>query len=94
MKKLLIFISLFCAYPLTAQNVSNVDFYLQDDKLIVTYDLDKDADVYLFVKFGDSKWNDFIPVSPNWRDEVPALRATKGDVGRHVKAGNNKSQLF
>ena len=90
MKKLLICICSFCVLSLTAQNVSNIDFYLQDDKLIVTYDLDKEADVYLYVKFDNSKWNEFIPVSPDWRDEVPALRAPIGDVGRHVKAGSNK----
>lgn len=89
MRKILFtIISGFCVITSSlGQNVSNIDFYLQDDKIIVTYDLDSPADIYLFVKFGTGKWNDFIPKKEGI--ETPALRAVQGDVGRRVNKGSN-----
>ena len=71
------------------QNVSNVDFYIDGPKVIVTYDLDKNADVYLFAStFASDGWNTSYMNYSAYRAMPPALRAVAGDIGKNVAPGH------
>lgn len=87
----LIILVFILIYPLIGQNVTNLDFYLQDEKIIVTYDLDKDADVYLFASINEADgWNTAFMNWSAYLKEAPALRAVTGDVGRSVQKGSGR----
>lgn len=71
------------------QKVSNVDFYIEGPKVIVTYDLDKNADVYLFASTcATDGWNTSYMNYSAYRAMAPALRAVEGDVGKNVTPGH------
>lgn len=71
------------------QKVSNVDFYIEGPKVIVTYDLDRNADVYLFASTcATDGWNTSYMNYSAYRAMAPALRAVEGDVGKNVTPGH------
>ena len=71
------------------QNVTNVDFYIEGPKVIVTYDLDKNADVYLYASTCASDgWNTSYMNYSAYRAMPPALRAVEGDVGKNITPGH------
>lgn len=80
MKQLFFIITfLFCVFSSIAQNVTNVDFYQEDDKIVITYDLDKLSDIYLSVSTnGGITFSDRI------------VEHVTGDIGAKVASGHNK----
>ncbi len=79
------------ASSISSQTVTNIDFYLDGDEIIVTYDLDKNADIYLYVSTNEADgWNASFMNWWAYLDEAPALRAVSGDVGRSVQAGQKR----
>ena len=80
MKQLFFIITfLFCVFSSIAQNVTNVDFYQEDDKIVITYDLDKLSDIYLSVSTnGGITFSDRI------------VEHVTGDIGAKVSSGHNK----
>ena len=44
---------LLCSYDLSAQTVTNVRVQQEGDKIVITYDVDKDAYIGLDVIYGD-----------------------------------------
>lgn len=78
-----------------AQNVTNLDFKLQGDEVIVTYDLDQDADIYLFAQIDEKDgWNTSFMNYSAYRYDAPALRAVTGDVGKRVIKGKHKQIIW
>ena len=77
---------------LFAQNASNVSFKIVGDNAVITYDLDKEADINLFVSTDASfGWNTSFMDWQKYQKTAPALRAVSGDVGKRVKPGKNKT---
>ncbi len=80
MKRLIIYILFLCAYveATQAQNVSNVAFYQEGNTVVVTYSLDKTANVSL-------------QISTDGGQTFSAdLQKVSGDVGKETKAGMNR----
>ncbi len=89
---------LLCSYHLSAQTVTNVRVQQEGDKIVITYDMDKDAYIGLAVRYGDE-----LVTSPGVFSDPGAEKPrvvtlcdiyrksqdVSGDVGR-VKAGRNK----
>lgn len=61
----------------SGQKVSNVEFFQSGKKVHVTYTLDKNADISLYISTNGG------------RDFKGPLREVSGDVGNNVRAGNN-----
>ena len=40
---------MLCWGKIAAQQVSNVDFHQEQQKIIITYDIDRNADIWVFV---------------------------------------------
>lgn len=90
-----VFIFMLCVFWGTAQNVTNLDFKLQGDEVIVTYDLDQDADIYLFAQIDEKDgWNTSFMNYSAYRYDAPALRAVTGDVGKRVVKGKRKQIIW
>lgn len=89
MKQFCILLSLFLSVALAtlAQNVTNVRVQQEGDKIVITYDVDKDAYIGLQVKYGgqETKWGG----QQTPKTESLNSSDVSGDVGR-VKAGRNK----
>lgn len=96
MKKFIVFLCFCFIFELVcSQNVSNLDFYMQDDNIVVTYDLDMDADIYLFASVNEKDgWNTSFMNWSSYLREAPALRAVSGDVGRSVKKGVGRKIIW
>lgn len=70
---------MLCWGKIVAQQVSNVDFHQEQQKIIITYDIDRNADIWVFVsKDGGYSFGDF-------------LQHVSGDVGHDVAAGQHKT---
>ncbi len=82
MKKICALILLLLPLVLWAQNVTNVSFHQEGNKVIIMYDLDKQADVsvYMSTDGGGTFGN--------------ALRHVTGAVGKNVSAGTGKRIEF
>lgn len=79
---------LLCSCYLSAQTVTNVRVQQEGDKIVITYDVDKEAYISLYVEYGDQtemKWGGLQ--TP--KTESLSSSEVSGDVGR-VKAGRNK----
>ena len=79
---------LLCSCYLSAQTVTNVRVQQEGDKIVITYDVDKEAYISLYVEYGDQtemKWGGLQ--TP--KTESLSSSEVSGDVGR-VKAGQNK----
>ncbi len=63
-----------------AQNVSNVAFYQEGNKVIITYDLDKRADVVVRISTTGGAWHSF---------NAPLIYVS-GDVGKNVSKGHKR----
>lgn len=95
MKSNLVFFFILCVLYGKAQNVTNLDFKLQGDEVIVTYDLDQDADIYLFAQIDEKDgWNTSFMNYSAYRYDAPALRAVTGDVGKRVIKGKHKQIIW
>lgn len=92
MKNFIIIFSIALTFTYSSslgQNVSNVDFYIDGAKVVVTYDLDKNADVYLFASTcATDGWNTSYMNYSAYRAMPPALRAVEGDVGKNITPGH------
>lgn len=95
MRNLLFLLFTLCTLLIKAQNVTNFDFKLQGDEVIVTYDLDQNADIYLFAQIDEKDgWNTSFMNYSAYRYDAPALRAVTGDVGKRVPKGKNKKIIW
>ena len=97
MKKIFLITLLLCFLSLEnkAQIVSNVSHKIIGDKAYITYDLDKEADIELFVQTNEDKgWNTSFMNWEPYQKEVPGLRAVTGDIGKKVQPGTNKQIIW
>lgn len=86
---------LLAALCVAGQNVTNLNFELQADKVIVTYDLDMEADIYLFAQIDENDgWNTSFMNYSAYRSDAPALRAVWGDAGKRVAKGRGKQIIW
>jgi len=77
-----IFLSLLLGISwVMGQHVTNVRAYQNGETVVITYDLDKKADVYVWMGAGTSKYD-------------ARLYAVTGDVGRKVQAGTNRQIIW
>ncbi len=78
LRYILLFCGVFISLRLSAQIVSNVRFEQDGNKVVVTYQLDEEADVSLRVSLdGGETFSD-------------NLKEVTGDVGKDVKKGSNR----
>lgn len=89
---------LLCSYYLSAQTVTNVRVQQEGDKIVIIYDVDKDAYIGLDVIYGDELVTPrrLLSYAGEKKPRVVTLcgiyrksQDVSGDVGR-VKAGRNK----
>lgn len=90
---------LLCSYYLSAQTVTNVRVQQEGDKIVITYDVDKDAYIGLDVIYGDELVTPSVFLLSYSGEKKPRVvtlcgiyrksQDVSGDVGR-VKAGRNK----
>lgn len=71
------FLFILLAATVSAQNISNVDFQRVGDEIVVTYNLDESADVWLYVSLDGGK-------------TYCSAVTTTGDVGRAVLSGKKR----
>ena len=74
---IIIVFAVLLSVPLVAQNVTNTDCRQEGNRIVVTYSLDKPADIELWYSTDGGK----IYKGP--------LKKVSGDVGRNVRSGNN-----
>lgn len=75
--------------------VSNVDYKLEGDHVVITYDLNNDSNIYVFASTNATDgWNTSFMNWSAYLSEAPALRAVTGDVGRRVKSGKKKQIIW
>lgn len=79
MKQFCIFLLLFLSVALAtlAQEATNVRVQQEAEQIIITYDLDKTANVYAYVSIEDS-------------EQYTLLKAVVGNVGKSVQPGTNR----
>lgn len=77
MKKVVFFVFGLLVATVSAQNISNVDFHVVGDEIVVTYNLDESADVWLYVSLDGGK-------------TYCSAVTTTGDVGRAVLSGKKR----
>ncbi len=77
-KYILLIFGLLCSVAVMAQNVTNVTFYQEGDKVIITYNLDRLANIEVLLSCDGGQ-----------TFSAP-LQHVSGDVGKVVKAGNNR----
>lgn len=79
MKQFCIFLSLFLSVALAtlAQEATNVRVQQEGEQIIITYDLDKTAYVYVYVATGQS-------------NQYTELKAVTGNIGKGVQPGTNR----
>lgn len=84
--RLLFSLCLFAALPITAQNVSNIDWSLDDsqEKIIVTYDLDR-IDKYQYFD---------VTLQAQLGSQTIVPKSVTGDVGTFIKYGKNKKIIW
>lgn len=79
MKQIMVMVLLVLAVSVTfSQNVTNVSFHQEGNKVVITYDLDKTADISVYMSSNGGK---------SFGD---ALQHVSGAVGKHVSAGMGK----
>ena len=76
------FILLLFSVCIHAQNITNQDFYQDGNKVIITYSLDKSADIQVFLS--QDGGNTF----------GPALKNVSGDVGSNISPGSEKRIIW
>ena len=79
MQKYFLILSLLLGvvFNLYAQEATNVRVQQEGEQIIITYDLDKTAYVYVYVSIGDS-------------EQYTLLKAVTGNVGKGVQPGTNR----
>lgn len=76
-RKILLTIVIMSSLKLTAQEVTGVDFTIENDHVNVVYDLSAAANsITLFIDKGDQMWRE--------------LKNVSGDVGTNISSGHNK----
>ncbi len=75
---ILLLVGILFSFALSAQNVTNADFYQEGENIIITYDLDKIADVIVQISTDGGK-----------TFSAP-LKRVSGDVGKNVLPGTNR----
>lgn len=75
----LIFLGILISMYAICQNVKNQDFYQSGSNIIITYDLDKEANISVYLSMDGG------------RNFGPALKKVKGSVGKNVMPGKNLS---
>lgn len=76
-RKILLTIVIMSSLKLTAQEVTGVDFTIENDRVNVVYDLSAAANsITLFIDKGDQMWRE--------------LKNVSGDVGTNISSGHNK----
>ncbi len=80
MKRLIVYIIFLCAYVgiIEAQNVTNVEFHQEGNKVVITYELDEATDISIRISTDGGK------------TFSKPLIWVSGDVGVNVSAGKNK----
>lgn len=79
MKSLFLFLFILIYASCFSQNISNTNIYFKDNKFKISYDLEKNSDVYLSISDNNGI---------SWEDV--SFDFLKGDVGKNVKLGESK----
>ena len=78
MEKVIVsFLFALLAAKVSAQNISNVDFHQEGDKIVITYDLGENSPIWVYVSLDGGK-------------SYKEMRSVLGDVGKAVLSGKKR----